>query len=125
MTTIEQGTTAVPACPAWCQCCTPESDGGYGHIGDDREIELSLMPPRTGEDILHRRPWYRGAKMVARLEQPHRATLPVLVFEVGPDDLEHEFTMTIGEAMSLVEVLERLISEATASVFARAEGVSS
>jgi hypothetical protein len=85
----------------------------------EREVELSLMAPKTGEDILHRQPYYSPAKLGAYIEQIHGASLPTINLSRGELDGE-QIPLTLGEAMHLVEILGELIEQGSSAVFAAA-----
>lgn len=123
--TVDQAISVneVRPCPAWCTCCTPAAEGGFGHLGDDREIGLSLMAPATGEDFLHGVPYYEPAELVVSLALVHGACVPYVTISTKHLELDcGEFRLSYVEAVGLVEILKGLISEGRAGLQALQDG---
>lgn len=116
--------TEVP-CPAWCESCTPEAEGGFGHLGRDQEIELTLVAPRTGEHPFYGRPFWSAEKLRVCLAQRHGAALPVINLR-DDNHISSEISIDLAEAAELQQVLGILIEQGTSALYAatEAEGTS-
>jgi hypothetical protein len=118
--TMETPTEVREGCPTWCDCCTPDHQGGWGHLGTDHEVQLSLMKPKTGEDPFTKETYFHPQSIRVCLALPHGAGTPTVRIRTGERNAE-EWKLDIGEAVELAKILDRLIDEAHASALPRGE----
>ena len=115
MTTTESITESPPTdrpCPSWCAGCTPTSEGGYGHSGDESTISLSLVAPMKFHDIMQDLDSWCPAEVSVYAEQKHGAIFPVIKVTRG-DLLEDVLlTLTLNEAGELGALLTVMMSKA-------------
>ena len=115
MTTTESITESPPTdrpCPAWCGGCTPSTEGGYGHFGDEHAISLSLVAPAKFRDIMHDADSWLPAEVRLHLEQKFGAFSPVIKVSTGEGREDVLLTLTLEEAGDLGALLTVTMSKA-------------
>ncbi len=91
--------------PGWCTCCGPEI-----HIGDDKEIVLTLEEPWHGRAILSGREMWSPMTLSVCLSMDRDGIDPF--YEFGIENRGAAFSMTGEEVDELISALIELRDDA-------------